>query len=644
MRTNPKKAKAKKGKSKKAKKRRRKASIRSSSFALYPAVKKASGVRAVYYAGGKKKKAKAKKKAKKNAQVTFTTRSGQPVSFRTRANPKKATKAKAKAKTAKATKKRRPRRKYGHLTVSARRKKTKKGTRRFSRLRVSGAKSVRVARGKPTKKGRKTLSVAIRNRSWYRNKTRAVANAFRAQYARANFMGDDPPDAEYWAWRRKQIADDDATEAAAASDTEAAAAAVAVGLAPLVFADEKEFNDWIAYQNKNSPSFRKYYRKWRMKAAAKAKKAAATRRKKKTKKAAKRKATKKAKKAKKGTNGRKTAKAKARARAYALARPRYKTGPKKGKWKPGKVKLAANRRRRARRNQFIVRTNRARKNFANVQRILVPGGMVLGGFVVHRLATSLLSGILTGMNILQPGWGDVAAGLATAIGGGMLANMTLREKAFFPTLGMVASVGAQAVKQLIPEQSAFLGRVLAEPTRTEWVLDGFGQPMLQAAAGEYYQPSMGEYYQPSMGEYVSDDLYPVTDFGEYVASNLDVQGYGDYEVEEMYMPSADGFGAIDDGVMPEGDLDSEFRIMEASAGVGQPFMQAAAGMGQPIMQAAAGPFMQAAAGMGYDMNVPDMVSPVSTYLPRQPALPTRTGESSADEGVFDIGGGRGIFG
>jgi hypothetical protein len=88
-------------------------------------------------------------------------------------------------------------------------------------------------------------------------------------------------------------------------------------------------------------------------------------------------------------------------------------------------------------------------------------------------------------------------------------------------------------------------------------------------------------------------------------------------------------GAIDEGVMPGSDLNYEFNMMEAAAGVGQPIMQASAGMGQPIMQASA--------GMGMAPQT------ASIYIPSEPAKQIPSAGAPVDSGIFDIGGGNGVL-
>jgi len=136
---------------------------------------------------------------------------------------------------------------------------------------------------------------------------------------------------------------------------------------------------------------------------------------------------------------------------------------------------------------------------------------------------------------------------------------------------------------------------------------GFGGPFIQAKAG------YGEYFATPMqgtGEYFATDgsVSPVSDFGEYVAQNLQVEGYGDYEVMPSYTPGADGFGYVNDGVNPGANMDNEFNIIEAAAGLGS------------------------------------NVTAESDYIPT--GFKGQVGDQESDKyaGVFDVGGPNGVFG
>jgi hypothetical protein len=136
--------------------------------------------------------------------------------------------------------------------------------------------------------------------------------------------------------------------------------------------------------------------------------------------------------------------------------------------------------------------------------------------------------------------------------------------------------------------------------------------------GQFYQANAGfGEYVTGTGEYVSDgSLAPVSDFGEYVASGLQVEGYGDYEVLPSFSGSADGFGYINDGVRPDGNLDAEFGVMEAAAGLG------------------AGPGMLTGGGPGTR----------SDYVPTTQMSVVGGQEIAPDTGIFDVGGSNGVFG
>jgi hypothetical protein len=248
----------------------------------------------------------------------------------------------------------------------------------------------------------------------------------------------------------------------------------------------------------------------------------------------------------------------------------------------------------------------------------------VGGFVAHRFVTALLSGLLG--SVVDPRWANVLSGAAALVAGAVGANKVLPGVAVPLTLGMATSFGTTLLRDLFPDVAARLGvgRVGYESTQPRYVLQGTGQPLMQAAAGEYMAQQLY-----GTGEYISSDLAPVSGTGEYVASSLDIQGYGDYEIQDTYAPSGDSMGMVNDGVLPSSDLNQEFNIMEAAAGIGQPIMQASAGMGQPILQASA--------GMG--------ISPeqASIYIPSQPARLVSDTGGPVDSGIFDIGGGNGVL-
>jgi hypothetical protein len=504
---------------------------------------------------------------------------------------------------------------------------SKPGSSRFGFVEITGGKRVSVSRGKSTKKG-KTVKVAVRNyngkpSTWYKNKTKAVANRTRQLYARAN------PDAResYWAAQAKKTAKPKSRGEAILSspamtrtmagskswgdsiktDTGAAAAGAATGVAVKEFATVKDFEKWLAHMLKTSAKFRGVYASW-------------LRKKRNQKTVAKKKVAKKGKSMKKATKKaakrnarRKPAKRRVTKRAAARRPAKRRTTKRAAARRPAKRRTV---RRRARRNMSM--KARANQMFAQVKALAKPTAFVLGGMVAHRLISQfgvkLLSSVTNDTKIAS-----VISNFAVLGLGAVASQKVSPTNSAMLSLGMAVNAGLSILGEFFPDAKKYLGLgLLAENTRSRYVLGGMGQPIMQAAAGT------GEYFDP-MGEYVSNDLYPSGgDFGEYVASNLDVQGYGDYEVEDTYALNG-GSGYVDDGVRPDGDLGREFAMMEAKAGVGQPIMQAAAGMGQPIMQAAAG------------------VPSASIYVPSQQAGLVGGSESSFDSGIFDIGGGNGVL-
>jgi hypothetical protein len=175
-----------------------------------------------------------------------------------------------------------------------------------------------------------------------------------------------------------------------------------------------------------------------------------------------------------------------------------------------------------------------------------------------------------------------------------------------------------------------LGMGSIEPvnTRANYVHNPFGQfqqaqagygqfQQAQAGYGQFQQAQagFGEYVQGT-GEYVAQDgsMTPVSDFGEYVSQGINVQGYSDYEVMPEYQASADGFGYVNDGVHPNANMDSEFDIIEAAAGLGG--------------GAALGP----------------QPATASDYIPTVQSGGVASQGSNPDAGIFDVGGPNGVFG
>jgi len=183
-------------------------------------------------------------------------------------------------------------------------------------------------------------------------------------------------------------------------------------------------------------------------------------------------------------------------------------------------------------------------------------------------------------------------------------------------IGMILSAGRALMAAFKPAGTAGFGGPAFSNQYARYALQG---PFQQAMAGNFQQAMAGNPFQQAQagfgeyigtGEYTSTDgnLSAVSDFGEYVTQGVAVEGYGDYEVSSSYRPGADGYGAINEGVLPFSNMDREFDIMEAAAGLG------------------ASP------------------SGRSDYVPTVGASNVGGQESSPDAGIFDVGGPNGVFG
>lgn len=461
------------------------------------------------------------------------------------------------------------------------------------------------------------------------------------------------------------------------ADEKAAAIAAAQGMARGAFSSTEDFNKWFAAMWRRA-DFRKYYNA-HQRALAKGKGGKM-----------RRKTTKGARKTKSGSRPRKHAARKTRKHAKATrhASKSHKSGRKagrragrrdskgrflsKGRRKaPKRHRKASKSHRKARkharhnaprhgvRHPFLARVhhndpgaltithaNRKRRHHSyrrhsgigfraipnaildRVKALLAPGLGGIGGFAVHRLATNMVvKGIGPALGA-QAKYAEPLAGLAVAVGEYYIASKVgMLQRVELPiTIGAIISYAMMLVRDFFPDIAPRIGLGAVSSTRPVYRLGAMGQPWKEAAAG------VGEYFPASgIGEYVSDgSLVPVSDFGEYVARNLDVRGYGDYEVSQQYDVGADGYGALDDGIRPDANLDREFNLMEAKAGVGA-FVEAAAGLG-------------AARRMGHHGMGATSPVKVSNYIPHSGASLVRTQESSESSGLFDIGGGNGVLG
>lgn len=274
--------------------------------------------------------------------------------------------------------------------------------------------------------------------------------------------------------------------------------------------------------------------------------------------------------------------------------------------------------------------------YDNGKQLVLAGVAAAGGYTLPAIASMIAS-------MLHPLAG-AAAGVGVGVATAMYADRVFTDtdayakgaaiggffgamKALWSGIGETITGAFNKAKASVTPAAAGFGGIGYGNTRANYVLNPFGQ-FQQAAAGTgqfqqaLAQPFMqaqagyGEYIQGT-GEYVTQDgsMTPVSDFGEYVSSGISVQGYSDYEVMPEYTASADGFGYVNDGVHPGSNMDNEFNIIEAAAGLG------ASGM-------ATGPGARSA----------------SNYIPSVQAGMVGSQGSAPDAGIFDVGGPNGVFG
>ena len=311
-----------------------------------------------------------------------------------------------------------------------------------------------------------------------------------------------------------------------------------------------------------------------------AKKAASTRRRKAGKKAA----------PKKGGKKRRSTLARQLAAARAL-NTRLKGGKKSKKRSSSKGRkstaamFATNRRRRRH-----YRRNEGGKGFlGSLTPYLKLGALALGGFAVHRLVTKPVASLAG--SVVSPTWGNVLGGLAVAALGLYAVGKVkfLAKHGAGLKTGMLVSAGSMVLKNLLPDfaNTVGLGGIESVSIGPRYAMSGFkqamaGDPILQAAAGEYYSTGMGEY--------MSNDLYAAGPTGEYEMRKLDIMGdTGSYELQSMY-----GVGATPT---------VEFKPEQADS------------------------FLEAMAG----------VQDASTYIPHEAEQGIQSTESSFNAGIFDAG-------
>lgn len=319
-----------------------------------------------------------------------------------------------------------------------------------------------------------------------------------------------------------------------------------------------------------------------------------------------------------GRYGRKGRRYGRKSRRYGRKSRRYGRGR-------GRGRMAARRRGRGRRRGRYGR--KFRRNFSpnmpflSFKELALASLLALGSFGIIHYGSKFAGNLhpLAGAGV------GLVLGGAAAFGADKVFSTDAYAKgvAFAGILGLVLTAGKAILGMFKKPTAGFgafadsRGRFNPAPANLGAFYQaqaGLGAPFYQAQAGlgaPFYQAQAGfdDYYSTQgMGEYVSNDgaLQPVSDMGEYVASHLAMEGYGDYEVSSQYTPGADGFGYVNEGVNPNtANLNHEFNLMEAAAGLG---------------------------------------ATRSDYIPTGMSQRVGGQESNPNAGVFDIGGSGGIFG
>jgi hypothetical protein len=318
----------------------------------------------------------------------------------------------------------------------------------------------------------------------------------------------------------------------------------------------------------------------------------------------------------------------------------------------------ANRRRRHRRN--------GRKLFKmnGVGDVLKLGGVVFGGFAVHRLLTNLFSNQVLARLLPAPaapaptagfdlsGQRGLIASLVVGAGTAFVASKVIKnpETRKLAVAGVVASTVHGVVLSLLKAFAPSGADRLAGPEDGTAARLSAMYGMRGLGAGASIMPrygvinGVGEYFREPMnglGEYFRE---PMNGLGEYISAT---SGLGTYEQNGDLYQAAAGMGSHDyqgNHIDPSGDLDRQLTIAEAAAGVGavSPF-EAAAGIGP----------MQAAAGMR-GFGAIDTVPSGDTWIPGSVDPQLWAGVQSIDRGqsatemtpagVLQTDGGQGIFG
>jgi hypothetical protein len=318
-------------------------------------------------------------------------------------------------------------------------------------------------------------------------------------------------------------------------------------------------------------------------------------------------------------------------------------------------RFTANRRRSYRRNGFM----------ADLLNVLKTGAIVGAGFLTHRLLTNLAVDFLliksdgTGMlDKMADGstktylklFARPLTGLVVVAAGIPLSQAVLPSKKVEVGAGMVASLiqqlliaGFNAASKTPTDSMAIAAKEISGyQSSVAYGLHGQNSIMpLYSPVGEYFTPMRGlggfsqaaaGYSQAAAGFSQAAAGYNAT--GEYFAP-ASLQGIGQYEGagEQALLPSANT-QVIDDGLRPDGDLDSILDLAESAAGV-----NGRRGVGEYYSA-------QRGQGGGYSESVVPMRS---QWQPNGPlwagTLATTAGTQSSEvpAGILASGGGNGIL-
>ena len=299
-------------------------------------------------------------------------------------------------------------------------------------------------------------------------------------------------------------------------------------------------------------------------------------------------------------------KGKRRAGAKRLTRGKYYVANRRGK---GRARAKARRRGRARRRRMT-----ANQMGALFKKVMKTGLLITGGFLTHRLLTSLVCDHLlpavmpagnggateppvegfdfetfkrplVGLAVLGVGVplaGVAAKGVALELGAGMVASwaqslvVSVLQAVDQPAVaGSLAGYGNSLAYQLRGRRSmrgvgqyrrGMRGRNLSS------VMPRYAQVSGMRGMGQYRQAAagLGTYRQAAAGAGGFGEYFVPNAVGEYFVPLNQLQGVGQYEpAGPLAMQASAGVGqTIDDGIRPDSNLDKLLDLAEAAAGAG----------------------------------------------------------------------------